>query len=638
MKMLRRLFFFINLVAGLFLSVLTVNAEVKINNPSCGTIPKLPKTENDPYLFEGHVYPFWGPVCQRYTYSVIYRDEKGRPPEYVRIYFNGKMIDIDKSDSNDTNYQKGVRYQYRYVPDKLGSNFYFFEASNGVGKARASIIDSPDNGPVLFEGDFKDNEIALIDASGNLVWRFPVGEEWVGGVALSDDGRYLAAQTNRHVYLFNTDSAKPVWTYTSKMSSPPGGDVKGGIDISTDGSMIFTALGSQALLFNQKSNKPVWQYDIGNSAYSAAVSKDGEYLAIGTAGSDENQDSNLLILWNKKSSKPLWQYHASGNFHEVSLSNDGAFVAAATGCPDRRAYIFSKDSNEPILRTEMLTRDSPVDEAQISGSGDLAAFGLESDQGGLAIYDRVGKKQLWRFETPKRKSVRALSITDDGQLIAAATFGGQVYIFNNESNKPLASWSLDASMGAVEISDDGRLLAVGGADSKVHLLNPQDKTFHRQIVLSEYVGEIDVAANGKYVAAGTSGSVYFFETFSPNEGKIFPCVEIVEPVSEAEMRSSSKTTGSKLNNLVGVMRKKLSFFEKILNFFKNILGIKTEGGLKQAIQPDEKTDYQLNGQNQGNDQAENLLSPEKQGVCGNNVCEPDLGETKESCPGDCSNI
>src|SRR3989338_10247347 len=57
-------------------------------------IPKLPKTVNDPELFNSNVYPPWGPVCQRYAYSVIYRDKKGRKPEYVKIYFNGKMIEM----------------------------------------------------------------------------------------------------------------------------------------------------------------------------------------------------------------------------------------------------------------------------------------------------------------------------------------------------------------------------------------------------------------------------------------------------------------------------------------------------------------------------------------------------------------
>lgn len=79
-------------------------------------IPKLPKTPNDPELFNGHVYPEWGPVCMRYTYSVVYRDKEGRPPEYVKIYFNGQMIDMEKENPADNNYKKGVKYIYKFCP------------------------------------------------------------------------------------------------------------------------------------------------------------------------------------------------------------------------------------------------------------------------------------------------------------------------------------------------------------------------------------------------------------------------------------------------------------------------------------------------------------------------------------------
>ena len=158
MKIKTLLIFFLGLIIFFSLSPL-VSAEDK--SYSGGMIPKLSQTSNDPELVNGHVYPNWGPPCQRYTYSVIYQDREGRKPEYMKIYFNGEMIDMqpafDESTAGKEDYQKGVRYEYKYVPNKIDSNFYYFEASNGLGKARASIIDSPDNGPVLFTTPFYKN-------------------------------------------------------------------------------------------------------------------------------------------------------------------------------------------------------------------------------------------------------------------------------------------------------------------------------------------------------------------------------------------------------------------------------------------------------------------------------------------------
>ena len=571
------------------------------NTPG-GMIPKLPQTANDPELIGGRVYPNWGPPCQRYTYSVVYRDKEGRKPEYMQIYFNGKLIDMDKENQKDNDYKKGVKYIYKYVPNKIDSNFYYFEASNGLGKARASIIDSPDNGPVLFESAFDKNEIAVVDKqTGKKVLSFPTGKEWVGGVALSDDGKLLAVKTSQHVYLFDTSKPqKPLWQFNCEQCRV-GEDVKGGVDISGDGSKIIAAFGEKVALFDKSSSKPIWMYSGGNS-YNVAISKDGKYMAAATAGDEADLNANLIILWNGKSEKPLWQYHASGNFHDVSLSDDGEFITGSTGCPDRRFYLFSQDSNNPIIRTEPLTRDSPVHRAKISADGRLAAVGSEADDGAVFLFSKDSQKEVWKFSTPQRSSVRALNFTPDGQYIGAATFGGDAYIFDKAKNTPLASWKVNASLGGIDIADDGSFIATGGTDNKLYILDRNTKS-KTEIPFNEYIKEVDISANGKYIAAGTGGSVYFFETYiSQDRGKVFDCSKVIEPTPENQLTERSSTTE---------VKRKLGILEMIVNFIKNLFS---------------------RGDSSTSSQSEPASGS---GVCGNDLCEPGLGETRENCSKDC---
>ena len=492
-----------------------------------GIIPKLPKTPNDPELFNNFVYPSWGPVCQRYTYTVTYKDKEGREPEYVRIIFNGQPIAMEKSDPNSDDYKNGVQYIYKFVPNKLGSNFYYFEASNGLGKTRASIIDSPDNGPVLFDSAFDKNQIKLVSIkTGEETLNFDTKEEWVGGISLSDDGKYLAAKTSGHIYLFDTQKPdKPVWEF--QIESEIGGDLKGGIAISADGNRIFALIGSTVILFDKNSNNPLWKTEVGNG-YNVALSKDGKYMAVGLAGSDEDENSNLLILWSEKSEKPLWKYHSSGNFHDVSLSSDGSYIGASTGCPDRKAYIFSKDSNNPILKSDQLTRDSPVHRAKISADGNYLAIGSESDAGAVFLFKNGEQEPIWKFPTINGSSVRALSFTPSGKYIGASTFGGQAYIFENASNQPIASWNIQGALGGIDIADDGSFIATGGTDKKLHIFE-KGKSAGIEVSFNEYVEEIDISADGKYIAAGTGGSVYFFESFNKDQNKVFPCTTVIEP-------------------------------------------------------------------------------------------------------------
>src|SRR4030042_7132310 len=118
-----KILFLLSLILGCLVWAFPVLAETK--PPAAGpgqVIPKIPKPPDDPILENGGVYPMWGPVCQRYTYHTTYRDKEGRPPEYVRMYFNGKWINVNKENPDDFDYQKGVRYEYKFVPNKLGSN------------------------------------------------------------------------------------------------------------------------------------------------------------------------------------------------------------------------------------------------------------------------------------------------------------------------------------------------------------------------------------------------------------------------------------------------------------------------------------------------------------------------------------
>jgi len=694
MKKIRKygVIFFIFCLISEFLIPNQSLAEYKSDIPSGQNISKIETSPDSPKLLNGHVYPNWGPVCQRYTYSVIYQDDKGRPPEYMKIYFNGQMYDMDKENPDNNDYFKGVKYVYKYVPKKLGSNFYFFEASNGLGKARSNIIDSPDNGPVLFKSSFENNEVAVIDVAGKTkILSYDLKDEWVGGIAISDNGKYLAVKTHKKVYLFDTSKPdEPIWVYEGPGESP--GDVKGGIDISGDGSRIFASIGGRGILFNNKSNQPLWVYQGTNNAYNAAISKDGKYMAIGTAGgvtsttegykSDPN--TNLLILWNEKNEIPLWQYHTEGNFHDVSLSDDGSFVAGATGCPDRRFYLFSKDSNQPLIKSEMLTRDSPVHRAKISGDGQYVAVGSESGDGAVFLFSKSSDIPVWKYPMPGNSSARALNFTSDGIHIGAATFAGDVFIFNKTSSNPVSHWSVDASLGGIDIAEDGSFVAAGGTDNKVHVFH-KDSSDSFSIDFKEYVEEIDISADGKLIAAGTGGSVYFFEAFDENTQPV-ECAEVKEPPVEnysnnpADDRKNNYPIDDKANGSTRIklffvwplgllitlgtlgiyyLTIRFSLLSKLRLKSKEELLEKTlkEKGLKPAklnkivifilgiisliflilttislIQPHEgNTQKAVNNSNQLKEQNDQT---QKTG-CGNSMCEPDLGETNVNCPTDC---
>jgi hypothetical protein len=307
-----------------------------------------------------------------------------------------------------------------------------------------------------------------------------------------------------------------------------GGPRGNGIAISGDGSKIIASVGMRTILFDKKSNQPIWQSQTPSLA--VAISKDGRYAAAASVKQSSGEPVNALLFWETKNSQPVWEFTNNSNFHDVSLSADGQYLTASTGCPDRKAYIFSKNSNQPLVQSERLTLDSPVSKSRISADGSLAAFATEGgpDSSIVVLFDKNSKTPLWQFDNQKKNSSRAMSLTSDGQFIAAATMRGDVYLLNSKSNTPLKSWSLNTSVGTLDLSEDGSLIALGGTDSQVHLLFTDGR--EKKIAVNEFVQAIDVSENGKYIAAGTGGSVYFFEEYLTSSiGKTFDCSTVIEP-------------------------------------------------------------------------------------------------------------
>lgn len=161
----------------LILILICLSSIVFAEEKTTEIVPKLTAAEmtDAPTIVNSGVYPSRGVPCTEYTYYAIYKDEKGREPKYMRIWLNGVWHEMTLLKGDAKN---GATYVYDYVPDSGSSNFYYFEASNGAGKARGSIVDSQDNGPVLFSEKLDNNEIVLLDKNGNEIWTYGPGRDW----------------------------------------------------------------------------------------------------------------------------------------------------------------------------------------------------------------------------------------------------------------------------------------------------------------------------------------------------------------------------------------------------------------------------------------------------------------------------
>ena len=608
-------------------------------------VPKLTAAEtvDAPTLVDSSVYPFWGVPCTNYTYYAIYKDEKGREPEYMRIWLNGEWHDMNwlKGDP-----KSGATYVYNYVPNSGSTNFYYFEASNGVGKVRASIIDSPDNGPVLFSEKLDNNEIILLDKEGKEVWNYPTGRDWVEGVTISKDGNYIAAVTNFYIYLFSKDSNKPLWSFCKQCEIPSivFGTFKG-IAISAEGNYIAGDLDGYLYFFKKDSNKPLWVKSIESGSIGMDMSDDGSVIAAGVGEANGGRGQKIFLFDNEgnklgeyKSSHP--GYEQTGDFYQPDITPDGKYVAISTGCPDRKAYLFSKDG-KLLFESEQLAMDSPVHKSAISDDGSLIAYSADHQQGKdiVFLFNNQGKK-IWSFSSQDDSTARAVSISNDGNYIAAGTSTGHIYLFSKESNKPL--WKFIESgrfvqFGDVKLNFDGSLLATGGTTKKVYLFSKNSNKPLWEYQANTWVTKIDF--NGDYIVAGTGPREYFFEGESVSPDKI-QCKEIIQP---EPFENYLKTMGG--GNLEG------GWIEKEGPCTENCIGDGDERGTGQLSESSCGNDFCESPKETFENCPDDCCPPtgckddlgsgedknQKEIICGDDLCK-ESEENKDNCPKDCFDL
>lgn len=523
----------------LLLAMQTAFAELKYEDN--WMVPKLTGEEKQdaPDLSGAGVYPEWGVPCTNFTYTVVYRDPEGRPPAYMRIWLNGQWRDMNYLNGE---YESGARYVYPHIPVSGTSNFYYFEASNGAGKARAGIIDSPDQGPMIYSQKFDNNQIILLNKkSSQPVWVMETGNDMVSDVAIArgvnrpGNESYIAAATFTSIYLFSSNSSRPLWRFCTDCSDPPIArtDYRG-VAISADGNYIAGSLGSRLYLFKTESNVPVWSADIESNAIGVDISDDGAYIAAGVGNAESRGDK--IFFFSRESNQPLWEYKAeqpgyeqTGNFYRPDLTAAGDRVAVSTGCPDRRAYVFSRDGSM-VLQSERLTFDSPIHKSAISDDGRISAYSADHAQGKeiLFVFDDEGRL-LWNFSSPADATARAVSVSGDGNYIATGTSAGNLYFFSSASSEPLWKFSVPGSfsqIGDIKLSSTGDLLAVGGAAKKIYLFSRESSTPLWEYGASTWINAIDF--NDEYLVAGTGLLEYKFEGSDMSEEEV-ACTTIIQP-------------------------------------------------------------------------------------------------------------
>ena len=305
-------------------------------------------------------------------------------------------------------------------------------------------------------------------ATGQEMSRFACTGRDVALFALSADGARLATvcQTaEKHTAgdtsytTFITDSFVQVWDAAKgaidrQIKAHPKG--VGSVSFAPDGQLWTGGYGLDPFVrrWDVKTGRKLQELPRqANAVTTMALSADGKSLVTDTNGT--------LRLWNAESFKEKLPFDAHrAAVCKVVLAADGH---ALTAGGDGSVREWELATGKPLAKFEV----QPAYIADLARSKDgrrLAVLGHSPPNPEICVLDSAGK--LLRTLKGKDKTIGGLAFSPDGSLLAAADYGGRVFLWDVETGRELRTLKAAGERGSdlLAFSADGKRLLGASID------------------------------------------------------------------------------------------------------------------------------------------------------------------------------
>lgn len=208
--------------------------------------------------------------------------------------------------------------------------------------------------------------------------------------------------------------------------------------------------------YTTSDDETVWGYNSKDIINSISISSDGSYVAIGT------ENKNVILLSNH--GKILWSNNIGGEVEAVSISQDGNYVVTSTSGyldnqnvrrVDGTIYLFSITGNLLWKYTTGPTLDSEVYTISITKDGNYVAAGTSG--GTLYLLSKSGEL-LWYYKMGAR--ILSINTTFDGASIVVVLENNQIVIISNNRDI-LGRFESSGDIISTSTSSDGSYIVLG---------------------------------------------------------------------------------------------------------------------------------------------------------------------------------
>jgi hypothetical protein len=382
---------------------------------------------------------------------------------FSMVYVKSSSVEVKASDSIDTSKIYGVEMLWN---NSMSVNDV---AVSKDGKYIAAV-----NGSGLYY--FAAN-------NSNLRWWENPPASFIS-VAISADGEYVVVGTNEgYIYYFNDSRTRmgnpnsPTWGSLNLYGSIE----RGTLDMSDDGDYVVVGGTGVGLYYfaecrarSGSDQDPTWQRIFGVTDFLAVkMSSDGKYLAAGGT----NSSTGFVIFYSNASGaiapyEPNWDSWSSigGQILDLAVSDDGYSVVAVDEGPiPLTLYYWANATNLSGDPNATWTRNWAFHCVDMSADGDEVIAGTALYPCGLHFWadarELSGYDQVENWTRHEGETIHDAAISDDGGIIAAsaetAEYNYTAYFYKSDGNV-IGEFELPQDSPLVSMSGNGSITAIGG--------------------------------------------------------------------------------------------------------------------------------------------------------------------------------
>jgi len=334
----------------------------------------------------------------------------------------------------------------------------------------SSVRVSKDEELTLVAWWLNNERTSLYGGSSTPVWETPITTDFEFPIDMTPNGAFVAVGFSNIIRVYATATQALVWEKTTDASVT-------NVKISDGGDMIYVVENAPAgqnkanvRAYAVGNNDPVWSTSFAGTGVAFAASGDCSKLAF-----CQYPGANKMYILDGTNGEVVFDAFYR-NQNPPAFSHDGRLVIS--GDYGGYAYLHEFDDNTGTYYEKWNFKvggggsSAWVIGMDISADGSKVAIGtlvfLTGDfDGEIYLFNTYSNEPLWVY-SGAGDEISSISVSDDGSLIAAASWGPMnnskpdFYLFRKESSEPLFTLSTPGSFNSVHLSPDGTYCSVTG--------------------------------------------------------------------------------------------------------------------------------------------------------------------------------